>query len=163
MSDVTLAKERHADLNQTFSEIADLADDPFHSRYRTFLSQLPTASDPLRGLFKQYMARRFIYTKAEIAQRADEYLAGESLLAISSTVDKSAWFIVVFVGEAALIVSVLIMSFHATKTNRVTTLSVAILLFTIAMAVGFRTTNAETLIATATYAAVMVVFVEISG
>ena len=58
---------------------------------------------------------------------------------------------------------VLIMSFHATKAKKLTTLSVTVLLFAIAMAMGFRATNAETLVATATYAAVLVVFVGTSG
>jgi hypothetical protein len=163
LPDVTLAKERYADLNRAFLEIADLAGDPFHSRYCTSFSQLPIASDSLRVLLKRYMPRRFTYTKVERAQRTDEYLAGKSPLAISPTVDRSARFIVAFVGGAALIVPVLIMSFHATKANKLTTLSVAVLLFAIAMAVVFRATNAETLVAIATYAAVLVVFVGTSG
>jgi len=163
MRDITLAKERLADLRQAFPEIADLPGDPFNSRYCTSFDQFPQISDPLRQLLKRVLPRRLTYTKAEIAQRTDEYLAGEPPHAVAPAVDKLARFIVGFFGGAALVVPMLMMSLDARKSKSLITTSVAVIFFTTAMAVGIRATNAETLAATAAYAAVLVVFVGTSG
>ncbi len=163
MKDITLASERLADLRQAFPEIADLPGDPFNSRYCTTFNQLPLLSDPLRDLLKRLLPRRLTYTKAEISHRTDEYLNGAPPQAISPLVDKLARFVVGFVGGAALVVPMLVMSIHKSQRKSLTTTSVAVVLFAIAMAVGIRATNSETLAATAAYAAVLVVFVGTSG
>ena len=77
--------------------------------------------------------------------------------------DKLARFVIGFVGGAALVIPMLIMSIHQNQAKSLTTTSVAVVLFAIAMAVGIRATNSETLAATAAYAAVLVVFVGTSG
>ena len=159
MKDITLAGERLADLRQAFPEIADLPGDPYNSRFCTTFDQLPQLSDPLRDFLKKMLPRRFTYTKAEIAHRMDEYLTGAPPKTIAPFVDKLARFIIGFVGGAALIVPMLVMSLDATHAKSLTTTSVAVVLFAIAMAVGIRASNAETLAATAAYAAVLVVFV----
>ena len=74
--------------------------------------------------------------------------------------DKLARFILAFTGGAALVVPVLIMSLpRVDQTKTLVTVSVAVTLFAALMSVGIRASNAETLVATATYAAVLVVFV----
>ena len=77
--------------------------------------------------------------------------------------DRLARFVVGFVGGAALIVPMLVMSIKRSQAKSLTTTSVAVVLFAVAMAVGIRATNAETLAATAAYAAVLVVFVGTNG
>ena len=163
MKDITLTNERLADLRQAFPEIADLAGDPYNSRYCTTFDQLPQLNDPLRDFLKRILPRRLTYTKAEISYRTDEYLSGAPPEAISPFVDKLARFVIGFVGGAALVVPMLIMSIHSTQVKSLTTTSVAVVLFATAMAVGIRATNAETLAATAAYAAVLIVFVGSSG
>lgn len=159
MDNATLANERRADLSQAFPEIANHTGDPFNSRYCTWKTQTPSASDPIRNFLKIGLPRSLTYTKAEMFHRMDDYLDHQPPQDVSPIVDKIARFMVAFVGGAALIVPVLTMSFLATQASKLATLSVAVLLFAMASAVGFRATNSETLVSTATYAAVLVVFV----
>ena len=74
-----------------------------------------------------------------------------------------ARFVVGFIGGVALVVPMLVMSIHRGQAKSLTTTSVAVVLFTITMAVGLRATNSETLAATAAYTAVLVVYVGTSG
>jgi hypothetical protein len=58
----------------------------------------------------------------------------------------------------------LIMSLpHTDRTKSLITVSVAVLLFASALSVVMKTSNSETLVSTATYAAVLVVFVGTSS
>lgn len=94
----------------------------------------------------------------------DEYLAGLPPETISPFVDKTTRFIIAFAGGAALVVPMLIMSLPFTyKTKSLVTVSVAVTLFAATMSVAIRASNADTLVATATYAAVLIVFVGTSG
>ena len=159
MEDATLTNERRADLSQAFPEIAELPGDPYNSRFCTSSVQAPNVSDPIRNYLRLALPRRLTYTKAEVDERMDAYLDHQPPQRVSPIVDKIARFIIAFIGGAALLVPVLIMSFHATVARKLITLSVAVFLFAVVTAVGFRATNSETLISTATYAAVLVVFV----
>lgn len=79
---------------------------------------------------------------------------------ISPFVDKLARFIVAFIGGVSLVVPMLIMCLPtANRTKRLITVSLAVTIFAALMSLGIRATNPETLVATATYAAVLVVFV----
>lgn len=64
-----------------------------------------------------------------------------------------------FVGGAALVVPMLIMLLHASRNTSLITTSVSVLLFATFLAFGVSASPQETLVATATYAAVLVVFV----
>ena len=57
----------------------------------------------------------------------------------------------------------LIMSLPYSRTKSLVTTSVAVVLFALAVSLGFRIDNKDTMTATATYAAVLVVFVGASG
>ena len=96
--------------------------------------------------------------------RIDEYLRDEPPQNVSPFVDKLARFIIAFTGGAALVVPMLIMSLPSIhKTKSLTTVSLAVTLFAAMMSVAMRATNTETLVATATYAAVLIVFVGTSS
>lgn len=96
--------------------------------------------------------------------RTEEYLDGLAPQRVSPFVDKLTRFVIAFAGGATLVVPMLIMSLPSkTQTKSLTTVSVAVTLFTSMMSVGIRASNSETLVATATYAAVLVVFVGTSG
>jgi VIT1/CCC1 family predicted Fe2+/Mn2+ transporter len=154
------ASERRRDLTQAFPELAALPGDPFNSRYCTLASNPGPSSDPLRDFLKIYLPRQFTYTKSEIRQHTDEYLASQPPDSISPFVDKLARFIVAFMGGASLVVPVLVMSLPtANRTKSLITVSVTVTIFASLMSLGIRATNSETLVATATYAAVLVVFV----
>ena len=94
----------------------------------------------------------------------DEYLQNLPPETVSPFVDKLARFVVAFTGGAALVVPMLIMALpNMGKAKSLITVSVAVTLFAGMMSVGIRAGNADTLVATATYAAVLVVFVGASN
>ena len=87
--------------------------------------------------------------------RIDEYLQGLPPQTVSPFVDRLTRFIIAFTGGAALVVPMLIMSLPSTdQTKSLITVSLAVTLFASMMSVGVRASNSETLVATATYAAV---------
>ena len=134
--------------------------DPYNSRYYNLSSGPEIPSDPIRDYIKLIMPRRLTYTKAEMDSRIDAYLQGLPPQTISPFVDKSTRFIIAFTGGAALVVPMLIMKLPSmSQTKSLVTVSVAVTLFASLMSVGVRASNSETLVATATYAAVLVVFV----
>ena len=96
--------------------------------------------------------------------RIDEYLGDLPPQNVSPFVDKLTRFIIAFTGGAALVVPMLIMSLPSIhRTKSLITVSLAVTLFAAMMSVGIRASNSETLVATATYAAVLVVFVGTSS
>jgi VIT1/CCC1 family predicted Fe2+/Mn2+ transporter len=91
-------------------------------------------------------------------------LGGHPPEEVSKFVDRLARFIVAVIGGAALIVPMLIMSLpHVNVTKSLVTTSISVLLFAAALSSGFRASNTDTLVATATYAAVLVIFVGTSS
>lgn len=96
--------------------------------------------------------------------RIDNYLAGLPPQTISPFVDKLARFAVAFAGGACLLVPMLVMCLPSIdRTKSLITVSVAVMFFVFMMSIGIQASNAETVVATATYAAVLVVFVGTSS
>ena len=90
----------------------------------------------------------------------DEYLQKLPPETVSPFIDKLARFVIAFAGGAALVVPMVVMSLPRMSTRKsLIVVSVAVTMFAALMSVGVRASNPETLIATATYAAVLVVFV----
>jgi len=157
------AADRRLDLVQAFPDISDLAGDPFQSRYCTLSAEIPP-SDPLRSYLAKSLPRNLTYTQAEMNRRTDEYLARRPPETVSPFVDKLARFVLAMIGGLSLVVPMLIMSLpEQHKTKSLITVSVAVVLFAAGMSLGIRAGNSETLAATATYAAVLVVFVGTSN
>jgi len=157
------AKERRADLTEAFPEIAEMLGDPYNSRYRCMKDHSVSTSDPLRDFLKTKLPRSLTYTKSEMRNRIDEYLAGRPPESISPFVDRLSRFLIAFTGGAALVVPMLIMTIQKSVTKSLITVSVAVLLIAVVVSLGIRASNMETVLATATYAAVLVVFVGTSG
>ena len=159
------ASSRRRDLSQAFPEFAELDGDPFNSRYCSLSSGPPAIpSDPIRDYLKGVLPRRLTYTKSEMDSRMMAYLHGQPPQTVSPFVDKLTRFAIAFAGGAALVVPMLIMKLpHTNQIKSLITVSVAVTLFASLMSVGIRATNSETLVATATYAAVLVVFVGTSN
>jgi len=154
------ASSRRRDISQAFPEIAELRGDPFNSRYCSLPSGHSIPSDPIRNHLKAFLPRRLTYTKPEMDSRIDEYLHGLPPETVSPFVDRLTRFIIAFTGGAALVIPMLIMSLPSrNSTKSLITVSVAVTLFALMMSVAIRANNSETLVATATYAAVLVVFV----
>lgn len=153
------AAKRKRRLLEAFPEIGFMASEPFRTRYRTITLDQGLSLDPLRRLLNRVLPRKLTYTKAELRLRMDEYADEEPPVSVSPLVDKVACFLVAFVGGASLVIPMLIMSLPRNTTKSLITVSIAVTLFAILLSVGVRASNTETLVATATYAAVLVVFV----
>ena len=116
--------------------------------------------DPLRNFLKRVLPKRLTWTNDEGRRRGlEEYLDGKTPEEISPFVDTLARFIVAITGGLSLVVPMLVMRLGETLPKSLTTVSVAVLHFSTLTALMFKASNVETLAATATYAAVLVVFV----
>ncbi|CEF85502.1 unnamed protein product [Fusarium graminearum] len=115
--------------------------------YRRFddPSLLPT--DNLREVLKRRLPRSMTYTSYDIRNRTEEYFNNEPPEQVSPLVDRLARFLVAFLGGAMLVVPMMVMRLpEVTVVKSLVTAS-----------------NTDTMVATATYAAVLVVFVGVSG
>jgi uncharacterized membrane protein YcfT len=74
-----------------------------------------------------------------------------------------AGIIVSLASSVWILVPTIIMSFQVERTKSLVTVAVAVTLFGFFLVVGVRTKSSETFLATATYAAILVVFVGASG
>lgn len=107
---------------------------------------------------------RLAFSAEERTQRVREYREGKLPMQASKFVDRLARFLVAVAGGAFLIVPMLIMTLGGPSLNTsLITVSVAVLVFALVIAFAVRASNAETMVATATYAAVLVVFVGTSS
>jgi len=99
-----------------------------------------------------------------MARHVGEFIDNKTPEDVSPIVDRIARLIISVTAGAALVIPVVIMEVGTRSvTKSLITMSVAIVLFAIALAFGVRASNPETLVSTATYAAVLVVFVGTSG
>ncbi|RFU76336.1 vit family domain-containing [Trichoderma arundinaceum] len=152
------ARNQRLDIEQAFAEVGNLSEDP--GTYRRLPDTSMLASDPLRDILKAILPKSLTYTKREIKRRTPEFLEGQPPTEVSPFVDKLARFIVAFIGGAALVVPMLIMRLpEVTLTKSLVTVSVAVLLFAVVLSLVLRASNTDTMVSTATYAAVLVVFV----
>ncbi|KAH6849907.1 hypothetical protein B0I37DRAFT_403837 [Chaetomium sp. MPI-CAGE-AT-0009] len=157
------AKRSRRDLEQAFEgDVGNFIDDG--AGYRRFANPDLLPSDNLRDFLKRSLPRSLTYTRSDMWKRNEEYLSGEPPEEISPFVDGLARFLVAFLGGTMLVVPMLIMRLpEITVVKSLVTVSAAVLLFAAALSVFFRASNTDTIIATATYAAVLVVFVGVSG
>ncbi|KAK3295758.1 uncharacterized protein B0H64DRAFT_359659 [Chaetomium fimeti] len=157
------AKHTRRDLELAFdSEVGTVIDEA--AGYRRFADPDLLPTDNLRNFLKRFLPRSVAYTRGEMWRRTEEYLRGEPPEEVSLFVDVLARFLVAFLGGAMLVVPMLIMRLpEITVVKSLVTVSAAVMLFAGALSVLFRASNTDTIIATATYAAVLVVFVGVSG
>lgn len=147
--------ERLRDLNDYFKP----ATDPYNSGVYLRLEDKEGSDDELRRWWKNTMPRKLTYSKEERMGRKPEFDHHEAPLRVSGFVDRLAQLILAFIGGASLIVPMLIMSFHASKTKSLITVSLSVLLFSFVLSMALKLQNNDVLAATAAYAAVLVVFV----
>ncbi|OAL43453.1 hypothetical protein IQ07DRAFT_524208 [Pyrenochaeta sp. DS3sAY3a] len=156
------AENDRLDLEQAFmGEVGDFSD--MATSYRRFADTKLRPTDALRDVLKRMLPRSVAYTKSDKYRRNNEYFSGDPPEEVSHFVDVIARFIVAIFGGALLIIPMLIMSLPRVSLGKsLITTSVSVLLFSGALSVFFKASNTDTLIATTTYAAVLVVFVGIS-
>lgn len=115
-------------------------------------------------MLKRILPRSVTYTKDEMRLRDEEFLFGQPPHEVSPFVDVLARFLVAFLGGALLVVPMLVMRLpNVNVVKSLCTVSLSVLIFAGALSVFFKAKNTDTLIATATYAAVLVVFVGTSS
>ncbi|KAL8392164.1 hypothetical protein RB595_002375 [Gaeumannomyces hyphopodioides] len=132
--------------------------------YRRFADPSLLPTDNLREALKRHLPRSVTYTKYDIHNRTDEYFRGEPPEQVSPFIDRLARFLVAFLGGAALVVPMMVMRLpEVTVVKSLVTVSISVLAFAGALSLFFKASNTDTMVATATYAAVLVVFVGVSG
>lgn len=134
---------------------------PFESHYYA-LNDSKAKVDNLRKVLRHLLPRHLTYSRAERARRSREFEEGEPPHEISVVVDRLSRLIVALGGGTFLIVPMLIMAINPNQTKSLVTASLGTLLFACALSLGLSSSNNETMVSTATYAAVMVVFVGIT-
>lgn len=107
----------------------------------------------------QNLPRRLAFSRHEREKRGKECDEGQLPREVSEFVDVVARFIIAVAGGASLIVPMVIMALRPSLIKSLVTVSVAVVIFSLLLAFGIRVSNIETLVSTATYAAVLVVFV----
>ena len=77
----------------------------------------------------------------------------------SKVVDSLSRFIVAFLGGAALLIPMLVMTFRTSQPDKLITVCVSVVIFGLLFALGTKGSNQEVLAASAAYSAVMVVYI----
>lgn len=150
-------------LQVAFPDLGKRPPFPFNTTYRTTSRNVIVKGDIVREILRKYLFRRLAWSPSELELNRLGYNLGEAPKTYSPFLDKLARFIIAVCGGASLIVPMLIMSFDPSRTKSLITVSVAVVLFALSLSLGFATENKDTLTTTATYAAVLVVFVGTSG
>ncbi|KAF7915044.1 uncharacterized protein EAE98_011367 [Botrytis deweyae] len=146
-------------LEHGFPSIANRDGAPYDTNYLSLLHKIPLARDAVREFLRKYLHKRLSWSTTEQSARRTDFYKNSLPETYSPFVDWLARFIIAVGGGAALIVPMLIMSIDAGKVKSLVTVSVAVILFALSVSLGFKIDNKDTLTATATYAAVLVVFV----
>lgn len=107
----------------------------------------------------KYLPVQLTYSWQERLERGKEYSEGKSPRVVSNFVDYLVRLIMAFTGGVFLVVPMIIMTLNASQTKSLVTVSVAVGIFSLILSFVIRVSNIEALVSTATYAAVLVVFV----
>lgn len=120
--------------------------------------------DPLRNFLKKVLPSTLTWSQEELSRRPlKDLLGSRPPREITPFVDTLARFIVAITGGLSLVIPMLVMRLGESLPKSLTTVSVAVVLFSALTSLMFKASNVETLAATAAYAAVLVVFVGTSG
>ncbi|KAL7952774.1 hypothetical protein V8C34DRAFT_309765 [Trichoderma compactum] len=136
--------------------------DPFESHY-SYFQDADEKIDPLRSVLMKYLPVQLTFSRQERLDRGREYSQRKPPRAVSSFIDHLVRFIMAFTGGVFLVVPMIIMTINASQTKSLVTVSVAVVIFSLILSFAIRVSNVETLVSTATYAVVLVVFVGTSS
>jgi hypothetical protein len=136
---------------------------PYDTTYRTLKNDIVQNRDSVREFLSRSLPSRLSWTDAERRARRSDYSDGMPPEVYSPFLDSLARFIIGTLGGCALIVPMVVMVLHQSLTKSLITVSVAVVLFALVLSLVFETDNQDTITATATYAAVLVVFVGTSS
>jgi len=103
------------------------------------------------------------FSSHERRERKKEYTEGRLPKEVSTLVDRLVRFVIALTGGAFVVIPMIVMSINQSQTKSLITVSACVIIFALVASLGVRVSNVETLVATATYAAVLVVFVGTSN
>jgi len=155
------SREHRLSLSFAFRSIGSAAGAPYDTRYLTLPTPLQQEQEPdaVREVLRDWLPKKWSWTSDERRWRGNEYIQGRLPNLYSPFVDRLARFLMAFLGGAALLVPMIVMVFNSSLAKSLIVTSIAVLLFAVFLALGIHSSNMDTLAATATYAAVLVVFV----
>ncbi|CAN9445952.1 unnamed protein product [Alternaria alternata] len=130
----------------------------FRSHY-SYFDVTDVKIDSLRSLLMERLPVWMTYSLNERAARRREFRDGKPPKEVSDFVDRLCRFIIAAIGGLFLVGPMLIMAIRPSTAKSLITVSASVFLFAIVLTFGVRVTNIEGLVSTATYAAVLVVFV----
>jgi hypothetical protein len=118
--------------------------------------------DEVRDFLRKRLPKSLAWTDAEKEARSELY---EDCFPteLSRFGEVLARFIVAMVGALFVLVPIYIMAIDTSRTKNLVTTTVAVVLFAVVCSIALRTSNDQTLVATAAYAAVLVVFVGLTS
>ncbi|EGP83083.1 uncharacterized protein MYCGRDRAFT_50913, partial [Zymoseptoria tritici IPO323] len=163
----TEQKKREGDSNRFFpytakSIFGDVL--PFRSEsYRRLPAKPTKLVDGVRELLRKYLLVQLTYSNDEKKARNERYKKREIPRTLSEAGEKIARFIIASVGALFILIPMYIMALHTSRTVNLVTTTIAVVLFAILCSITLRTTNDQTLSATAGYAAVLFVFVGLTS
>ena len=117
----------------------------------------------LQIFLQKHLPKWLSWSIAEKKSQPTYYASGKLPAKISTTVRVISSMIVCLCSGASIIVPMAIMSFDPSKTKSLVTVSAAVVLFGFVLAAVVRAGSENVFIATTSYAAVLVVFVAVSG
>jgi hypothetical protein len=141
-----------AEANAVFPELSLVKD------YSTLPDPSPTSGRLGRALIK-WLPRNLTFPASQRQEDVFGWASGRPARSVSVPVRIIASTILAVCGGALLIVPMVIMSFDTNRTKSIVTISCSVLLFGFFLGAIVRSKSSEIFIATATYAAVLVVFV----
>lgn len=151
------ANKRELSLQYHFqSQVTDTG--VFKSHY-SYFDVSDAKIDSLRILLMKGLPVWMTYSRNERAARKREYSDGKPPKEVSHFVDRLCRFIIAAIGGLFLVGPMLIMAIRPSTAKSLITVSAFVFLFALVLTFGIRVTNIEGLVSTATYAAVLVVFV----
>lgn len=137
---------------------------PFESHYYYLHDNTKHAvPDFLRDKLRLWLPLRFSYSAQERLFRSQEFEEGKPPAEISPLVDSLVRLLIALMAVLVLVAPMHIMSVQPSETKSLVTSSAFMVLFACVLSFAVKTTNVETLVATATYSAVLVVFVGTSS
>lgn len=127
--------------------------------YYYFFDDVSPQIDPLRKLLMRHLPVALTYSAAERHLCQEEYNVDCPPKIVSPFLDRLVHFLVALAGGVVIVGPVVIMALRPSMEKSLITVGVSIAVFALFLSGVIRVSNGETLVATATYAAVMVVFV----
>lgn len=146
-----------------FPDVVPFDTENYRCLPRVSKAALEPFSDEIREFLRAYLPVQLSWTDAEKEISPDSYKDKLRPRTLSPNGDRLARFLVAMVGALFILVPMYIMALHQNRNKNLITTTVAVLLFALLCSVTLRTSNDQTLGATAGYAAVLTVFVGLTS